>query len=356
MTGRDSGRGGRAGFDRDRPDRPRGNSRERPPMGGFRDRGPAPAPTRPWERRDDVRPPRPSGDRPFDRPNRDDDTRVEHYYDGAPRPQREERDGPPRPPSRPLPTDMDRSYRAPRDTMPAAGPGPAKIGGGDNSPKAPATFVPAMLATPEALLPLAGTSGAERLWSHQHLTDSWRDEERLRGWIPSDDDLREMVEDNIEADPQLNARDRRNIGIVAARGTVTLSGTVRSRKAKFAAGSDAFWTFGVQDVRNELVVKERGPHVAPAVDASPGGVVSAPVASPSVTLAVPTVAPSTSAKRGKSDFAGGAAAVGGDVPPAPTPKKAPRTRKAPSTAATALDAGAGTPAAATEPTDPDGGN
>ena len=64
-----------------------------------------------------------------------------------------------------------------------------------------------------------------------------------------------MVEDNIEADPQLNARDRRNIRVEARGGVVTLTGVVRSRPAKFAAGSDAYWTYGVQEVRNELEVR-----------------------------------------------------------------------------------------------------
>ena len=58
-------------------------------------------------------------------------------------------------------------------------------------------------------------------------------------------------------------------------GVVTLSGTVRNRMVKFAAYSDAFWTYGVTDVRNELAIKGQG---APAAAAA---------ASPTTTAAVP---------------------------------------------------------------------
>lgn len=99
-------------------------------------------------------------------------------------------------------------------------------------------------------------------WTYHHLSDSWREEERLRGWVPTDQELQEMVEDNIEADPLLRGRDRRSIQVRAAGGVVTLTGTVRGRLAKFAAGSDAYWTFGVNEVRNELAIKPRGPQYA----------------------------------------------------------------------------------------------
>lgn len=296
MSGRDFGRGGRGNFgDRDR-DRGRGGSegggfrdRDRSP-GGFRDRFERPPErgggSRPWERRDEAPPARPSGDRPFDRPERpEQDVRVERYYEEPARPRRDERDDrPPRvggdrernadgPPRGDRERGRERDFGGPpradrlaptrRESPPVGQQTPAPVpGAGEASPPATPGQHPA--ASPVGASALALGQPAVGMfrgqdWTSHHLSESWRDEERLRGWTPSDQDLQEMVEDNIEADPQINGRNRRNIQVQARGGVVTLTGAVRSRQAKFAAGSDAYWTYGVQTVHNELTVRTRGP-------------------------------------------------------------------------------------------------
>lgn len=333
MTGRDSGRGGRGGFDRDRPDRPRGNTRERPPMGGFR--GPAPSTARPWERRDDARPPRPTGDRPFDRPDRDPDVRVEHYYPEEQRPRRDEHDGLSRPGG---PRDQrfgqpegDRPFRAPRDSAPPTPAARPPSQGPDVAHKAP-PVIAAMLPPPDLIAPLTSAAVTERIWNYVHLSDSWREEERLHGWTPSNDELREMVEDNIEADPLLSARDKRNIAVGVEHGQVTLTGVVRGRRAKFAAGCDAFWTFGVSDVRNTLAIKERGPRASvTAAGVEPASATtdtSAALPLGTRAIAQVTATPSTPPVRAAVLDAPG---TGASVPQAAV-KKAARTRKAASAA------------------------
>lgn len=251
MSGRDFGRGGRNFGDRrggfgDRDER-RGGFRDR--EGGFRDRGDrggrdagAP-PSRPWERRDDAeRPARPSGDRPFDRPDRERDVRVERYDEAPPRPPREERFG-----------DRPARFGGDRPTPPRPGGFPPR------APERPATPpTPQRAEEPKSTPPAAPTRPTPAGWSQAHLLDSWNDEARLKGWTPSDQDLQEMVEDNIEGDPQVPGRDQRAITVSASGGVVTLTGAVRSRAVKFAAGSDAYWTFGVTEVRNELDVRPRG--------------------------------------------------------------------------------------------------
>ncbi len=284
MSGRDFGRGGRGGFG-DRDNRGGGGGFRDREGGNFRDRGSRDAgapPSRPWERRDgDERPPRPAGDRPFDRPlgdrpterpagpPPDRDVRVERYADAPSRPPREDRFG-------------DRPSRAeerfnrfgpPRDAAPRATP--------------PAASPPAPAAAPERPAPAArsdepkGAAAAAARpkpqgWTQAHLMDSWLEESRLKGWTPSDRDQQEMVEDNIEADPQVPGRDHRAISVQARSGIVTLTGVVRSRAVKFAAGSDTYWTFGVLDVQNDLEVRPRGPQAASAAPASAAPVANTP--------------------------------------------------------------------------------
>lgn len=313
MSGRDFGRGDRGGFrDRDRGDRggggfrdrdggrPGGNfrDRDRGPGGGYGDRGgirdrgdrgdrsvggPAGG-SRPWEQRDTDRPERPSGSRPFERPERaepDQAVRVERYYDEeGGRPPREERG------DRPQRFGGDRGGDRPagrgaygRDAITPPAPRPTPPGAAGTAPARQRDEMVQQEPQPFAASPFVAPRAGEGAWTYHHLSDSWRDEERLRGWTPNDSDLQEMVEDNIEADPQLNGRDRRNIQVRAEKGVVTLTGTVRSRVAKFAAGSDAYWTYGVQEVRNDLAVRVRGPQgnaasqstAAPATDAAAGG-------------------------------------------------------------------------------------
>ena len=367
MSGRDSGRGGdrRGGFgdrDRDRDrDRPRGGfrDRDRPPGGGFRGN------PRPWERRDDDdRPARPSGDRPFDRPsdrpNRDDSIRTERYYEEPDRPPRDQR--PPR--SSPFGGDRerDRGYDSGpprgdrpgpprRDTPPAGGPPSGarprppepEFGRQDAGAARPPANAP---ATEPGLPPFLAAAAAGQQWTYHHLSDSWRDEERLRGWTPSDQDLQEMVEDNVEADPQLNARDRRNIQVEARGGVVTLTGAVRSRLAKFAAGSDAYWTYGVQEAAGTTAAPASAPSAASVAPASTASTASAAPAAPAgedTAVTAPETPPETPPKRAArrkaaatteaSDTveAGEPAATGGDSadsgqPAFSPPRKSPRAR------------------------------
>ncbi|HEY8599938.1 MAG TPA: BON domain-containing protein [Thermomicrobiales bacterium] len=271
MSGRDFGRGGRGGFG-DRDDRRGGGGFRDREGGGFRDRGSRDAgapPSRPWERRDgDDRPTRPTGDRPFDRPfgdrpagpPPDRDVRVERYADVPSRSPRDDRFG-------------DRPSRAeerfnrfgpPRDAAPRATPPAAP-------PPAPAAAPERPTAAPrnEELKGAAAAAARPKPqgWTQAHLMDSWLDESRLKGWTPSDREQQEMIEDNIEADPQVPGRDFRAISVRSRSGAVTLTGTVRSRAVKFAAGSDAYWTFGVLDVKNELEVRPRGLQTATAAPA-----------------------------------------------------------------------------------------
>ncbi len=379
MSGRDFGRGDRGGFrDRDRGDRDgdrrggfndRGDrgggfrDRDRGP-GGFRDRAPGgfrdrderggpPGGSRPWEQRDADRPARPFGDRPFDRPDRaepDRDVRVERYYEEPGRPPREDRgdrfarpggDRPERGDFRGGDRGGDRGDR-PRGDRERGGafgreaaPPPPR---GDARPEQPRSGPSSEIearrqrwdaAAPEnqslAASPFVTPPPGEATWTYHHLSDSWRDEERLRGWTPSDDDLREMVEDNIEADPQLNARDRRSIQVQAAGGAVTLTGTVRSRLAKFAAGSDAYWTYGTREVRNDLTVRARGPQAE-------GG--AQQPAAPAATAPLPRVEETAvladdlgAAALGRTPDDEDAATT--EETPAPKPKRASRAKAAP---------------------------
>lgn len=297
MSGRDFGRGGRGGGFGDRDNRggpPRdrdnrgggfgdrdnrggfGDRDNRGGGGGFRDRDAGPrregAPSRPWERRDEERPARPSGDRPFERPAGpppERDVRVERYNEAAEAPPREERPGrfggdrpdrfadrPERPAGdRPNRFGNDRDDRRPmRDGAPAPAP---------RAPERPTPqATPTRAEEPKTVAEPKGAAAAAirqtpQGWTQSHLTDSWNDEDKLKSWTPSNRDQQEMVEDNIEADPQIPGRDARAISVRAKSGVVTLTGTVRSRTVKFAASSDAFWTYGVNEVQNELVVESR---------------------------------------------------------------------------------------------------
>lgn len=68
--------------------------------------------------------------------------------------------------------------------------------------------------------------------------------------LPDDDEIVEMIYDAFEEDPLIpwNA----DIEVHSDAGMVTLTGTVTSRQIKHAAGDDAWWIPGVDDVRNEI--------------------------------------------------------------------------------------------------------
>ncbi len=83
--------------------------------------------------------------------------------------------------------------------------------------------------------------------------------------LPTDDEIEEMVYDSIDSDPMIPYD--ADIDVESDAGTVTLTGTVASKAIKHAAGDDAWWVPGVNDVRNELQVERRRP--APEEAAAP---------------------------------------------------------------------------------------
>ncbi|MCL5257118.1 MAG: BON domain-containing protein [Chloroflexi bacterium] len=101
-----------------------------------------------------------------------------------------------------------------------------------------------------------GFYGAPPMWSHHHLEDFWPDY-HYYDWSPTDADITDMVLDNIDADPMIPRGDRDKIEVETRDAIVSLGGTVSSKQAKYAAHSDAFWTYGVVDVIDELQVVER---------------------------------------------------------------------------------------------------
>ncbi len=78
--------------------------------------------------------------------------------------------------------------------------------------------------------------------------------------LPTDNEIVEMVYDAIDADPLIPFD--ADINVESDAGTVTLTGTVATKEIKHAAGDDAWWIPGVDDVRNELQVERRRPAMA----------------------------------------------------------------------------------------------
>lgn len=85
--------------------------------------------------------------------------------------------------------------------------------------------------------------------------------------LPTDDEITEMVYDAIDADPLIPYDADINVDTDA--GTVTLSGTVPSKQIKHAAGDDAWWIPGVDDVRNDMQVVSRRTTHAEGEEARP---------------------------------------------------------------------------------------
>jgi hypothetical protein len=75
--------------------------------------------------------------------------------------------------------------------------------------------------------------------------------------LPTDDEITEMIYDSIDADPLIPYDADINVDTDA--GTVTLTGTVPNKQIKHAAGDDAWWIPGVDDVHNDLQVVSRRP-------------------------------------------------------------------------------------------------
>jgi len=76
--------------------------------------------------------------------------------------------------------------------------------------------------------------------------------------LPTDREIVEMCYDAMDDDPVIPFDAEINVDSDA--GTVTLTGTVHSKLVKHAAGDDAWWIPGVDDVHNELrvVAPQRG--------------------------------------------------------------------------------------------------
>lgn len=89
--------------------------------------------------------------------------------------------------------------------------------------------------------------------------------------LPDDDEIVEMIYDAFEEDPFIpwNA----DIEVRSDGGLVTLTGTVTSRQIKRAAGDDAWWVIGVDDVRNEIHLSESFPSTAFSTETFPPGTV-----------------------------------------------------------------------------------
>jgi hypothetical protein len=73
--------------------------------------------------------------------------------------------------------------------------------------------------------------------------------------LPTDEDIENMVLNNIDNDPLVPFD--ADITATSDAGEVRLTGTVPSKRAKHAAGDDAFWVPGVTDVHNELKIQAR---------------------------------------------------------------------------------------------------
>ncbi|HEX5416489.1 MAG TPA: BON domain-containing protein [Chloroflexota bacterium] len=75
--------------------------------------------------------------------------------------------------------------------------------------------------------------------------------------LPTDNEIVEMVYDSMDDDPVIPFD--ADITVDSNAGTVTLTGTVHSKLVKHAAGDDAWWIPGVDDVRNQLQVMAMRP-------------------------------------------------------------------------------------------------
>ncbi len=76
-------------------------------------------------------------------------------------------------------------------------------------------------------------------------------------WNLSDQDIADDVMENIAGDANIPMGDTKNINVDVTDGIVTLSGTVRRRRSKWAAFNDAYWIPGVIDVMNNIKVEKR---------------------------------------------------------------------------------------------------
>jgi len=73
--------------------------------------------------------------------------------------------------------------------------------------------------------------------------------------LPTDQEITEMIYDQMDVDPLIPYDADINVDVDA--GVVTLTGTVPDKAAKHAAGDDAWWVPGVDDVNNQITVSGR---------------------------------------------------------------------------------------------------
>jgi hypothetical protein len=145
----------------------------------------------------------------------------------------------------------------------AFGPGPMMpMGYGFGPAFGPGAFAP--FGNPywyPTTLGLGWGLGGERRWGGTYTPQF------IMTGLPTDEEIEEMIYDSIDADPMIpyNA----NIEVNSDAGVVTLTGTVPNKTIKHAAGDDAWWIPGVNDVRNEIQV-ERRPSAEEAARAVPG--------------------------------------------------------------------------------------
>ncbi len=111
----------------------------------------------------------------------------------------------------------------------------------------PSYFYPAIppVATAMAFGGLGGLRRHGGTYTQQFLTTG----------LPTDEEIAEMIYDQLDVDPLIPYDADINVDVDA--GTVTLTGTVPDKAAKHAAGDDAWWIPGVDDVKNELQVSGR---------------------------------------------------------------------------------------------------
>lgn len=91
-------------------------------------------------------------------------------------------------------------------------------------------------------------------WQRAPLGGSTHDEP---GYF-SDDELRRMVEATIKADPGLTNEEKAAIRVEVTNKQTSLSGTVQSTEAKTQAETDAYWTEGIGEVKNQIEVRVKG--------------------------------------------------------------------------------------------------
>ncbi len=80
-----------------------------------------------------------------------------------------------------------------------------------------------------------------------------------RGYKRPDDRIREDVMDRLWVDGQIDASD---IDVSVNNGVITLQGTVESRRMKRMAEDTAWSVPGVDDVQNQLRLKQQGQPIA----------------------------------------------------------------------------------------------